>query len=97
MSLGELKCPSLDYVYSMTWAEYCIRLDAFNRGERADLYKLRELMYAVTKAPHLNPKKIPKTIEKYFPLEQKKVVNSEAIKERIREATLKYKAEKNGG
>lgn len=67
-ALGELKCPDLDFVYDMTWAEFQIRLFAY---KRQDLYKwqmLREMMWTSYIAPHQDPKKMPKRKENFLPL-----------------------------
>ena len=58
--MGELKCPDLDFVYDMTWAEFQIRLFAY---KRMDLYRweqLRELMWVTYIAPHQDVKKMAK-------------------------------------
>ena len=52
----------------MTWAEFQIRLFAFRRIEKSNWEKLRMLMYNNTIASHLDPKKIPKTIDKFMNL-----------------------------
>jgi len=42
----------------MTWAEFRLRLIAFNRSEQRDEYKLRRLAWVTYIAPHQNPKKL---------------------------------------
>ena len=56
--MGELRCPSLDYVYRMTWAEFRLRLISFNRQQESEMYKLRRLAWITYIAPHQDPKKI---------------------------------------
>ena len=65
-SLGELKCPDLDFVYAMTWAEFQIRLFAYKRQDLYEWQKLRELMWITYIAPHQDPKKMTKSKNKFF-------------------------------
>lgn len=58
MALEELRCPSLDYVYRMTWAEFKLRLIGFNRSEERQEVKLRRLAWVTFIAPHQDPKKL---------------------------------------
>jgi len=91
--LGELKCPDLDFVYDMTWAEFQIRLFAY---KRQDLYKwemLRELMWVTYIAPHQDVKKMAKRKENFLPLNKDKKVNigvTEEHKERFLKEYLKW-------
>lgn len=92
-ALGELKCPDLDFVYDMTWAEFQIRLFAY---KRIDLYKwkmLRELMWTSYIAPHQDPKKMPKRKEIFLPLNDDKKISegvSQDHKERFLKEYLKW-------
>ena len=45
VALGELQCPSLDYVYDMTWAEFTLRLVSFNRMETKRAVEHRNLCF----------------------------------------------------
>jgi len=76
-ALGELKCPDLNFVYDMTWAEFQIRLFSY---KRQDLYKwqmLREMMWTSYIAPHQDPKKMVKRKESFLPLKgDKKAIAS---------------------
>ena len=55
------------------------------------MYKLRELAWASTIGPHLDPKKLPKSKESFMPLElEKKKQRESAIAARFREAREKY-------
>jgi len=58
VALTELGCPSLDYVYRMSWAEFQLRLIGFNRSEERQEKKLRRLAWVSYIAPHQNPKKL---------------------------------------
>lgn len=94
MALGELKCPSLDYVYAMTWAEFRIRLYAYNRMEKTTLYKVREIAYNARYGSHINTKKIP-TLEQFMQLEPQKAIKANAIRAaRIKEVQEEYYRQK---
>lgn len=93
MALCEFGCPSLDYVYDMSWAEFRIRQYGYNRRQKDEWFKIREIAYASYIAPSVDLKKIPSK-EQFMPLEGKKGV-SDKIKERMKEAVNKYKEEKN--
>jgi hypothetical protein len=76
--------PNLEAVYDMTWAEFQIRLFAYKRIELNNAYKLRELMWTIYTAPHLNEKKMSKRKEQFMPLpSDKKQISgvSEAMKQ----------------
>lgn len=99
-ALGELKCPSLEYVYNMTWAEFRIRLHAWERIEEKELFLLRELAWVTYIAPHQDPKKMKKSKDSFWRLKRKgdNALN-ERMKSRMKEAIDKYKEEikqKNG-
>lgn len=93
MALFEYGCPSLEYVYDMSWAEFRIREFAYNRKQEKDWFKIRELAYASIIGPHLDPKKIPSK-KQFMPLGEKPGI-SEKMKERMLQAIDKYKKEKN--
>ena len=69
--LGELGCSYKEYC-EMTWNEYQIRLFSYHRQDKNKWLMLRELMYNNSKAPHLDPKKIPKTIKAFMNMGEKK-------------------------
>ena len=94
-AIGELKCPSLDYVYAMTWAEFRIRLHAWRRQTDRELYLLRELAWATYIAPHQDPKKMKKTKESFWSLGgKKKQTVTHAMRQRIKAAQKEYFDEK---
>lgn len=99
MALGELNCPSLDYVYRMTWAEFKLRLIAFNRTETRQMYKLRRLAWVTFIAPYQDPKKLRGMNEKKFmPLEGENPKKaSKEIKQRFLEEYKKYLDKVNNG
>ena len=75
----------------MTWAEFRIRSYAYQRMQKTEMYKLRELAWASTIGPHLDPKKLPKSKEAFMPLElEKKRKRDKEIADRFIEARQKY-------
>lgn len=95
-SLYELGCKSLDEVYKMSWREFTLRSFGFKRHEKETWLKVREISYSAIIGSHLDPKKIPKSKEKYLPLDadsfQKGV--SETHKEVFINAYKKYMNER---
>ena len=81
----------------MTWAEFCIRQHAFRRMEKAEWYQVREIAYASLVGSHMNPKKLPKSKEKFIPLDLS-VNNIKADKMRsiLKNAAEVYKNRNNG-
>lgn len=61
--------------------------------QKAEWYKVREIAYASIIGPSYDPKKIPKTRERFMPLDGKKDVTDEH-KQRFIEAQKKYLREK---
>ena len=53
----------------MTWSEFCIRQHAFYRIEKNEWYKVREMAYASLIGSHIDPKKLPKSKDKFIPLD----------------------------
>lgn len=86
----------------MTWAEFRLRLIAFNRSEERELHKLRRVAWINYIAPHQDPKKLKGlTEEKFWSIGNKpKPRVSEATKKRFLEMTKEYldkkKALENG-
>ena len=96
----ELQCPSLEYVYAMTWAEFQIRAFAFNRTqERLDI-RAREIAWASLIGFHSNPKKLPKTKERFWSIGTKKSNIDDRMREAIKQAQEDYfkelKQQENG-
>jgi len=60
--------PSLDAVYDMTWREFHLRRIGFERSEKREWYRTREVGYASLIGGGVNPKQFPK--EKYMPLDE---------------------------
>ena len=93
MALFELKCPDLDYVYRMSWAEFRIRLFAFLRTDKQVWIKTREIAFNALIAPNVDPKYLPKTRNAFMALDgtKKEPLVSEANIKRIKEAQEEYK------
>ena len=93
-----MKCPSLNYVYNMTWAEFNIRLFSYNRIEQKDWFKIREMAYASFIGSHVDAKKIKgMTKQKFMPLEadrKNSIINRKEIEKKIKEAQTRYKERK---
>jgi hypothetical protein len=54
----------------MTWAEFLIRQHAYHRIEKNELYKVREIAYSSLIGSHIDPKKLPKSKDKFIPLDE---------------------------
>lgn len=84
----------------MTWAEFCIRLFAYKRIDKNNWFKLRELMWVSLIGSHINPKKLPRSKERFMPLEPKKEIHiTDDMRQRMYQATIEYnkqKAKNNG-
>ena len=97
MALCEFNCPSLDYVYNMTWAEFRIRLHGWIRKEEREMFKIRELAWVTYIAPHQDPKKLKKSKESFWPLKNHgRSEPKEDIKNAFLEAHKKYLEQRNG-
>lgn len=79
----------------MTWREFQLRKYGFERSEKRNWFKIRELGYASLVAGGMDPKKVSK--EKYLPLEEKRraTVGSAAF-EALKAAKEQYLKEING-
>lgn len=58
----------LEDVYDMTYAEFQIRLFAYKRMQVRDWEKVRMVSWCAFIGAHQDPKKMPKSIEKFMPL-----------------------------
>ena len=81
----------------MTWSEFCIRQHAYRRMEKNSWYKVREIAYQSMIGSHLDPKKLPKSQEKYMGLEGKKESVNSVMMERMRKAREDYLKTKDNG
>ena len=81
----------------MTWAEFRIRLFAYKRQEKERNYWSREIAYNALIGSHVNPKKLPKSREKFISLEgeiQSKI--TKVMMDRILEVKAKYNEQIKG-
>lgn len=62
----------LSDVYDMTFAEFQIRLFAYKRMELREWEKVRQIAWSSFIAPHQDPKKMPKSIDKFMNLGNEK-------------------------
>ena len=60
-------------VYDMSFAEFQIRLFAYKRMQLREWEKVRQIAWSATIGSHQDPKKLPKTIDKFMDLGNKKV------------------------
>ena len=77
----------------MTWAEFQIRLFAYNRIQKMEWLKLRELAWASLIGSHYDPKKLPKSKDSFMPLDfdkSKSIGVSEEQKSAFIAATKQY-------
>ena len=58
----------MEYVEDMTWREFHLRRIGFERSEKREWYKVREMGYAALIGGGVDPKKLTK--EKYMPLDE---------------------------
>ncbi len=78
----------------MTWAEFRIRQFAFRRMEKNSWVKVREIAYQSLVGSHRDPKTLPKSREKYMPLDDRKQKElTEKQLEAIRKAQEVYHQE----
>ena len=98
--MAHLNCPSLDYVYRMTWAEFCIRKQAFLERDREEWIKTREIAYAALTGPHWDYKKLPRNKMRFMPIKGDPPEITDAMKLRMREVITEFneakKALENG-
>lgn len=83
----------------MTFAEFQIRLFAYKRMELREWEKVRQIAWSAFIAPHQDPKKLPKSIDKFMKLggnETKRGVSTEQ-KENFLKAYKEYLNQKKNG
>ncbi len=89
----------LSDVYDMTYAEFQIRLFAYRRMELREWEKVRQIAWSAFIAPHQDPKKLPKTIDKFMNLGGEKIRQgvSDEQKEHFLKAYKEYLNQKANG
>ena len=98
--MGELGIMCYDYVLDMTFAEFQIRLFAYKRMQLRDWEKVRQIAWSAFIGSHQDPKKMPKSIDKFMALDfggKPKSGVSENQKERFLQAMKEYKNKVNNG
>lgn len=82
----------LDDVYDMTFAEFQIRLFAYKRMQIREWEKVRQVAWCAFIGSHQDPKKMPKSIDKFMNLGdgQSKRGASDAQIERFKQAYSEY-------
>ena len=74
----------------MTWAEFLIRQHAYHRIEKNEWYKIREMAYASLIGSHIDPKKLPKSKEKFIPLDSSNDLEIDKMRQTILKAQQAY-------
>ena len=89
----------LEDVYDMTFAEFQIRLFAYKRIQLREWEKVRQISWSAFIGPHQDPKKMPKSIDKFMPLGDSNVKKgvSDEQRKRYLEEMQKYLKLKNNG
>lgn len=97
--MGELGIMDRDYVYDMTFSEFQIRLFAYKRIQLRDWEKVRQISWCAFIGSHQDPKKMPKNIEKFMPLndEKPKTRITDKQKEMYLSAMSEYLKQVNNG
>lgn len=78
----------------MTWAEFQIRAFAYWRCEERHDLRAREIAWTSLIGSHYNPKKLPKTKDKFWPVGKKQSNATDGMRETIRKAQEEYFKEK---
>ncbi len=83
----------------MTFAEFQIRLFAYKRMELREWEKVRQIAWSAFIAPHQDPKKLPKTIDRFMNLDGNNTKKEVGIdqKENFLKAYKEYLNQKNNG
>ena len=74
----------------MTWSEFLIRQHAYHRIEKNEWYKIREIAYASLIGSHIDPKKLPKSKEKFIPLDSSNDLEIDKMRQTILKAQQAY-------
>ena len=86
----------MDAVYDMTWREFHLRRIGFERSEKREWYRTREVGYASLIGGGVDPKKLTK--EKYMPLDEAKPngIMTDGMKEALAKAREIAQKQLNG-
>lgn len=86
---------SIDEYNNITYADLMRKIDGFNKRVKANISMQRHLTWTTYIAPHLDPKKMAKSIDDFWPLEEKREVKK--IDDSKRERIRLYLQRKNEG
>ena len=65
--VGELGL-RLEELFDMPWCEFCLKTFAFRRMQEEKLRHTRIIAWNAQIGSHLDPKKLPKTIDQFMPI-----------------------------
>lgn len=74
----------------MTWKEFQLRIDGYNRIQKTEWEKYRLVAYQVYASTPMKNK--PVSIERYLPLDNEKVDFTDSMKEAIKDQYKKLKS-----
>jgi hypothetical protein len=80
----------------MSWREFLLRQIGYQREQKNEWYKVREIAYCALVGSHQDPKKLPKNKENFIPLDgekKRKGVSAEA-KQKFIELYKKWQNER---
>ena len=78
----------------MTWAEFRIRMYGYNRMQEREDLRAREIAYTALIAPNANPKKLPRTKDKFWQIGVKQTKSTDGMMEAIKKAQEQYLKDK---
>lgn len=76
----------MSYLLNMTWAEFQIRLFAYERIQKREDFRVREIAFYSLIGSHCDPKKLPKSKESFWSIGTEK---AKEISEEHKNAFLK--------
>lgn len=92
-AVGELGL-RLEEFYDMPFCEFLIKSYAFNRMQKERLRHTRLIAWSAQIGSHLDPKKFPKSIEQFMPIDGKRT-RRKGISDEIKSLTQKRMDEYN--
>lgn len=88
----------LEEFYEMPWCEFLIKSYAYNRMQEEKLRHTRLIAYSAQIGSHLDPKKLPRSIDQFMPIgseksarKSNKNVISDDMKELFKKRMQEYK------
>jgi len=86
----------MQYVNEMTWAEFQIRAYGYKRMQEKEDLRAREIAWNSLIGNHVNPKKLPKTKDKFWSIGIKNHNVTDVMRNRIEEVKAAYFKKLNG-